>query len=167
MSAISQAYNADTDSADGTDRCKYLTFILGSESFGLDIHYVREIIGMQKITPVPDVPDWVKGVINLRGKVIPVMDVRARFRMSSRAYDDRTCIIVIHVGEWLVGLVVDTVSEVLDIPAADVEPPPAAFGKSQDHFIAGMGKVGNAVRMLLDAEKLLGRVNRPNSGVEF
>lgn len=146
----------DHDSAELQERTKYLTFILGSECYGLDIMYVREIIGMQQFTTVPDVPAYVKGVINLRGKVIPVMDVRLRFRMGERAYDDRTCIIVIHVGDWLVGLVVDTVSEVLDIPQADVEQPPQAFGRNNDHFIAGMGKVGDQVRMLLDAEKLVG-----------
>ena len=135
---------------------KYLTFVLGRVHYGLDIQYVREIIGMQEITVVPDVAPYIKGVINLRGKVIPVMDVRTRFNMPSRRYDERTCIIVIHVGDWLVGLVVDTVSEVLDIGAADIELPPEVFGQRQDHFIAGMGKVGDDVRMLIDAQRLLG-----------
>ncbi len=161
---------ADTfidDPAETTDLHKYLTFVLGTEFYGIDIQFVREIIGMQSITRVPDVPGFIKGVINLRGKVIPVMDVRTRFNMESRAYDDRTCIIVIHVGDWLVGLVVDTVSEVLDIPEADIEPPPEAFGHRQDHFIAGMGKVGNEVRMLLDAQKLLGRAASAANQIEF
>lgn len=142
--------------SESPDLHKYLTFVLGSEVYGIDIQFVREIIGMQSITRVPDVPHYIKGVINLRGKVIPVMDVRRRFGMDDRPYDERTCIIVIHVGSWLVGLVVDTVSEVLDIPAADIEPPPDAFGQRQEHFIAGLGKVGDQVRMLLDAQKLLG-----------
>jgi purine-binding chemotaxis protein CheW len=144
------------ESSESPDLHKYLTFVLGSEVYGIDIQFVREIIGMQSITRVPDVPHYIKGVINLRGKVIPVMDVRRRFGMDDRPYDERTCIIVIHVGSWLVGLVVDTVSEVLDIPAADIEPPPDAFGQRQEHFIAGLGKVGDQVRMLLDAQKLLG-----------
>ncbi|MFM2246183.1 MAG: hypothetical protein RL071_2257 [Pseudomonadota bacterium] len=164
MPTIAHAHAASFSEADELqERTKYLTFILGSESYGLDIMYVREIIGMQQVTTVPDVPAFVKGVINLRGKVIPVMDVRLRFRMEPRAYDDRTCIIVIHVGDWLVGLVVDTVSEVLDIPQGDVEAPPHAFGRNNDHFIAGMGKVGDQVRMLLDAEKLVGAPPRSAS----
>ncbi len=147
--------NRGMDETEPSKLHKYLTFVLGSVYYGLDIQFVREIIGMQDITLVPDVASYIKGVINLRGKVIPVMDVRTRFKMPSRPYDERTCIIVIHVGDWLVGLVVDTVCEVLDIPEADIEPPPEAFGHRQDHFIAGMGKVGDDVRMLLDARKLL------------
>ena len=147
---------------------QYLTFVLGSVYYGLDIQHVREIIGMQEVTVVPDVPHFIRGVINLRGKVIPVMDVRLRFRMDSRPYDERTCIVVIHVGDWLVGLVVDTVSEVLDIPKREIEPPPEVFGfgNRQEHFIAGMGKVGEEVRMLIDARKLLGCADTPASCVE-
>ena len=157
MSSVSPA-EQPLEELESSDLNKYLTFVLGSVYYGLDIQFVREIIGMQEITVVPDVPNFIKGVINLRGKVIPVMDVRRRFNMESRPYDERTCIVVIHVGDWLVGLVVDTVSEVLDIPGGDIEPPPEAFGfgQRQDHFIAGMGKVGDHVRMLIDAQKLLG-----------
>ena len=162
------AMDQNIDELESSELHKYLTFVLGSVYYGLDIQYVREIIGMQEITVVPDVPEFIKGVINLRGKVIPVMDVRRRFNMESRPYDDRTCIIVIHVDDWLVGLVVDTVSEVLDIPQGEIEPPPEAFGfgQRQDHFIAGMGKVGDEVRMLIDAQKLLGHQSPPSSGFE-
>ena len=135
---------------------KFLTFILGTETYALDIRHVREIIGMQNITTMPDVPLYIKGVINLRGKVIPVMDVRARFRLPARDYDDRTCIIVIHVQEWSVGLVVDTVSEVLDIPPQQIEPPPRTGGSTNARFLEGMGKVGDQVRLVLNAERLLG-----------
>ncbi len=137
---------------------KFLTFVIGDEIYGLDIRHVREIIGMQKITTVPEVPAFVKGVINLRGKVIPVMDVRARFHLSERAYDDRTCIIVIHVQEWTVGLVVDTVSEVLDIPTESIEPAPKIGGAGTTRYLDGLGKVGDQVRLLLNAEQLLGSV---------
>lgn len=135
---------------------KFLTFVLGAETYALDIRHVREIIGMQKITTVPDVPSYIKGVINLRGKVIPVMDVRVRFRLPVRDYDDRTCIIVIHVREWSVGLVVDRVSEVLDIPPQQIEPPPRVGGATSARFLEGMGKVGDQVRLVLNAEELLG-----------
>lgn len=167
---MSDVYAMDSiaDDLESSELNKYLTFVLGSVYYGLDIQHVREIIGMQQVTVVPDVPPFIKGVINLRGKVIPVMDVRRRFHMESRPYDERTCIVVIHVGDWLVGLVVDTVSEVLDIPRGDIEPPPEAFGfgQRQDHFIAGMGKVGDDVRMLIDARKLLGCTTAPNPTAE-
>lgn len=167
---MSDVYAMDSvaDDLESSELNKYLTFVLGSVYYGLDIQHVREIIGMQQVTVVPDVPPFIKGVINLRGKVIPVMDVRRRFHMESRPYDERTCIVVIHVGDWLVGLVVDTVSEVLDIPRGDIEPPPEAFGfgQRQDHFIAGMGKVGDDVRMLIDARKLLGCTTAPVAAAE-
>ncbi len=142
---------------------KFLTFELGDETYGIDISYVRELVGMQSITYVPDVPDYVRGVINLRGKVIPIMDVRVRFLIEEREYDERTCIIVINVKEWWVGLVVDTVSEVLDIPQTQIEPPPA-IGTSADVFIKGMGMVGDQVRLLLDANKLLGDPEQLQAG---
>jgi purine-binding chemotaxis protein CheW len=150
--AQAEAYNED----ELIPQSKYLTFELGDEAYGIDIRFVREIIGMQRITVVPDVPHYVKGVINLRGKVIPIMDVRDRFGLMSRDYDDRTCIIVIKVGDWTVGLVVDTVSEVLDIPEEMIEPPPRVISSSGEHFIAGLGKVEDQVRLLLDANQLLG-----------
>lgn len=142
------------DDLEPTHDAKFLTFLLGGDSYGLDIRHVTEIIGMHAITRVPDVPSYVRGIINLRGKVIPVMDVRARFGMADREYDARTCIIVIHVSETEIGLVVDTVSEVLDIPEADIEPPPS-IGRVSGGFMRGVGKVGEHVKLLLDANKLL------------
>ncbi len=141
---------------------KYLTFVLGAETYGLDIQYVREIIGILPITPLPDVPSWIKGVINLRGKVIPIMDVRARFLLEERPYGGRTCIIVVNVDDWWVGLVVDTVSEVLDIPVGQIEPPPRVTHRSRDHFIQGLGKVDDHVRLLLDAPRLVGADDLPS-----
>src|SRR3990172_5823963 len=99
----------DEDTQEG----KYLTFTMGKEEYGIEIHNVTEIIGIQSITDLPDTPDFVKGVINLRGKVIPVLDVRLRFKMEEKAYNDRTCIIVVNIRNMSVGLIVDTVSEVL------------------------------------------------------
>ena len=138
-----------------TQAGKYLTFQIGKESYGLKIKYVTEIIGIQRITPVPDVPVFVKGLVNLRGRVVPVMDVRLRFRQPPRDYDDRTCIIVIHIDESDVGLVVDIVSEVLSIPDGDIEPPPRMGGGSITSFMSGLAKVGDEVKILLDAKKLL------------
>lgn len=142
---------------DGVDEdgSKYLTFTIGTVCYGLDIRTVTEIIGLQGITPVPDVPEYVRGVINLRGKVIPVMDVRARFHLETQAYHDRTCIIVIEVRGASVGLVVDAVSEVLSIPDEDIEPPPAVGFGPDNRFISGLGKVGEEVKLLLNAGILI------------
>jgi purine-binding chemotaxis protein CheW len=134
---------------------KYLTFHLGNEDYGLDIRYVIEIVGIQKITEVPDMPGFVKGVINLRGQVIPVMDVRTRFKMEPRDYDDRTCVIVVRINETSIGLVVDTVNEVADIPEKNVSPPPQVSKGSGSRFIKGMGKIGDDVKILLNVDKLL------------
>jgi len=138
-----------------TQKDKYLTFHLAGEDYGIEIRYVIEIIGIQKITEVPDMPVFIRGVINLRGKVIPVMDVRARFKLPDRDYDDRTCIIVVDVDGTEVGLVVDEVSEVADIPEANVEPPPKTGKKGGSRYIRGMGKINKAVKILLDVHRLL------------
>ena len=114
----------DDEDGEDTQEDKYLTFVIGKEDFGIEIRYVTEIIGIQGITEVPDMPHYVKGVINLRGKVIPVMDVRLRFGVDERPYDDRTCIIVININDQPVGLIVDRVLEVLDIQKSEIEPPP-------------------------------------------
>ncbi|MDH3392416.1 MAG: chemotaxis protein CheW [Desulfobulbaceae bacterium] len=138
-----------------TQKDKYLTFHLAGEDYGLDIAFVTEIIGIQKITEVPDMPDFVKGVINLRGKVIPVMDVRLRFNLQERDYDERTCIVVVDINETAVGLVVDQVNEVADIPEKDVEPPPRSTKGATSRYLKGMGKVNEEVRILLNVDKLL------------
>ena len=146
------------DADEGAPRSQmFLTFMLGGESYGLAITAVTEIIGFQQITPVPDVPHYVRGIINLRGKVIPVMDVRARFGMDGRDYDARTCIIVVQIRDASVGLIVDTVSEVVDIELSQIEAPPSmgsAAGGGQG-FMMGVGKVEDEVKLLLDAGRLL------------
>ncbi len=138
-----------------TQKGKFLTFHLGREDYGIEIRHVTEIIGIQKITEVPDLPDYVRGVINLRGKVIPVMDVRTRFCMPPRDYDERTCIIVVNIDDQSVGLVVDQVNEVSDIPEAQIEPPPRTRNP-QGSYIQGMGKLDAEVKILIDVQKLLG-----------
>lgn len=139
-----------------TQKGRYLTFLIGSESYGIEIWYVTEIIGLQPITEVPEPPEYIKGIINLRGKIIPVMDVRMRFKKQFKDYYDRTCVIVIDIGDIPMGLIVDSVSEVLSIPEEDIVDPPEV-SKHGNQFIKGIGKVGNQVKLILDCEKLLSK----------
>jgi len=138
-----------------TQKDKFLTFSLKKEFYGVEICYVTEIIGIQPITEVPELPAYIKGIINLRGKIIPVMDVRLRFNKEPIEYNDRTCVIVVDVKDISIGLIVDAVSEVLDISANDIVAPPEVNVSSHHRFIKGIGKVGNDVKLLLDCEKLL------------
>jgi len=138
---------------------KYLTFALAQEEYGLEILKVREIIGYMDITAVPQTPHHVKGVINLRGQVIPVVDLRAKFGMDTTDVTEETCIIVVEIIQgnrnFQTGIVVDHVQEVLDIAGADIEEAPQ-FGTSVDtDFILGMGKIGDSVKILLDIDKVL------------
>ena len=141
----------DTDL--GTHGGKYLTFSLSDEEYGLEILKVREIIGIMDITVVPQTPPHVKGVINLRGKVIPVVDLRLKFGMPEAEYTDATCVIVVDVG-MLAGIIVDTVQEVLDIDASQIDPPPPLGAAVDTTFLLGMGKVRDSVKILLDINKV-------------
>ncbi len=138
---------------------KYLTFRLGPEEYGLEILQVREIIGLMDITMVPRTPEWVRGVINLRGKVIPVVDLRLKFAMEPTPDTNQTCIIVVEVAHGddtlQMGVVVDEVSEVRDISADMIDATPAFGSSVETEFILGMGKVGSAVVMLLDINRVL------------
>jgi purine-binding chemotaxis protein CheW len=140
---------------------KYLTFQLGREVFGIEILKVQEIIGIMNVTKVPRTPDFVRGVINLRGKVIPVVDLRLKFGLEARADTDRTCIIVVQLnvaaGLIIMGLIVDEVSEVLNIPGAQIEGAPSFGARVDTEFILGMGKVSQKVVMLLDVDKVLSK----------
>jgi purine-binding chemotaxis protein CheW len=133
---------------------KYLTFSLANEEYGLEILKVREIIGIMDITAVPQMPPYVKGVINLRGKVIPVIDLRLKFGLEPAEYTDQTCIVVVDVGT-LTGIIVDTVQEVLDIDSSQIDPPPPLGGSIDTSFVLGMGKVKDDVKILLDIDKVL------------
>lgn len=142
---------------------KYLTFALGSEEYGLEILKVREIIGYVEVTRIPQTPGYVQGVINLRGQVIPVVDLRAKFGMESVERTEATCIIVVEISRAddaiSTGVVVDRVQEVLDIAGEQIEDPPS-FGSSVDtDFILGMGKIGESVKILLDIDKVLGEAD--------
>lgn len=135
---------------------KYLLCKLGEEEYGIDIAYVQSIEELQKIVLVPDMPDYVKGVINLRGGIIPVVDLRLKFGMEAREYDDRTCIVITRINETDIGLVVDTVSEVHDISDANIDPPPSFKGRGdQEQYISGLGKIGDEVKILLDVRNLI------------
>ena len=138
---------------------KFLTFELGEESYAIPILKIKEIIGMMAITEVPRLPDFIKGVINLRGKIIPVIDLRLKFGLQERQYDERTSIIVMELATEnstkTSGMVVDTVQEVLDIEESDIEPPPHYGADVDQEFLTGMGKVGDNVIMLLNADKIL------------
>ena len=142
-----------------TQQDKYVTFKSGNEFFALKIEYVNEIIVFQEITEIPESEDFIKGLINLRGKIIPVIDVRVRFKQEPMEYNDRTCIIVINVKDMVVGLIVEKVAEVVEIRQEDILPPPSATigheEKTQNKYVYGIGKVGEEVKLLLDPDKLL------------
>ncbi len=152
--AIQGDYEDQTDHQDSMSGM-YLTFELAGEGYGLEIRHVIEIIGIQPVTCVPDMPHHVIGVLNLRGKVIPIIDVRLRFHLEAREYDDRTCIVVVDVADMSVGLVVDKVNEVVDIPQQNIEPPPLSRNRN-NNYIKGLGKMDQKVNILLDINDLLG-----------
>jgi len=132
-----------------------VTFSIGEEEFGVDILKVQEIIRTMEITRVPKAPDFVEGVINLRGNVIPIIDLRKRFGLETRAHDKHTRIIVIEINNMIVGFVVDSVSEVLRIPANTVEPPPPVVAGLESEYISGVGKLEDRLLILLDLDRLL------------
>ena len=138
---------------------KYLTFSLAGEEYGIGILKVKEIIGMMTITVVPQTPSYVKGVINLRGKVIPVVDLRLKFGMEANDYTERTCIIVVEItgatGKILTGIIVDSVSEVLNIKGGDIEDTPSFGSKLNMDYILGMAKTGGRVKILLEIDNVL------------
>ncbi|PKK88308.1 MAG: chemotaxis protein CheW [Candidatus Wallbacteria bacterium HGW-Wallbacteria-1] len=147
-------YITDEDDEDSM-KDRFLTFSVGKEIYALEILYVLEIIGIQTITEVPDLPQYVKGVINLRGNVIPVMDVRLRFNLSAMEYHERTCIVVVDVEGVSVGLIVDSVAEVIHIPEEQQAAPPDLRKEKTSSFIKGMGKMKERVILLLDVNRLL------------
>ena len=149
------------DDDDELQENKYLMCLLGDETYGINISYVTDIIELQKITAVPDMPDYVKGVINLRGQVIPIIDLRARFKMEPREYDDRTVITVVHIHDALIGFIIDTATEVQEIPEKNIDPPPVFQGsalkgkEAQKRYVAGLGKIDSQVIILLAMEALV------------
>lgn len=137
-----------------TQKDRYLIFLLGNEFYGVEIRYVTEIIGLQAITEIPELPEYIRGIINLRGKIVPVMDVRLRFKKEALEYNDRTCVIVVEVGDISMGLIVDQVAEVLTIPEEEIVDPPQV-NRGSSRYIRKIGKAGSSVKLLLDCERLL------------
>jgi purine-binding chemotaxis protein CheW len=138
---------------------KYLTVVLANEAYGIAVTKVREIIRLQKITPVPQMPEFVKGVINLRGRVIPVIDLRVKFGLPAE-FAERTCIVVVQVklvgdGTVHMGLIVDSVEEVVNLPAEDIEPTPDFGARLDTSYLLGMAKVKGAVKTLLDIDRVI------------
>jgi len=151
---MDQAVHAMTDKEG-----KYLTFSLAGEEYGIGILKVKEIIGIMPITIVPQTPKYIKGVVNLRGKVIPVIDLRLKFSITAAEFTERTCIIVVEISAAgrtiLMGIVVDSVSEVLNIKAADIEATPSFGTRLNTEYILGMAKTGGTIKILLDIDKIL------------
>lgn len=143
---------------DTITRYEFMTFQMGKEFFGISIEYVDEIVAMQPITLIPETPDYVKGLINLRGKIIPVIDVRMKFGMEPTTYTDRTCVIVIHAGTTMVGLIVEKITEVHDVTDQDLLPLPKTHDHwefQEDEYIYSLAKAGDKVILLLQLERLL------------
>ncbi|GAE88422.1 chemotaxis protein CheW [Acetivibrio straminisolvens] len=138
-----------------TQKDKYLTFLLGNEEYGVGINYVTEIVGIQKIVEVPEMQRHIKGVINLRGKVIPVIDVRLMLGLEEKEYNDRTCTVVLNIRGVSVGLIVDAVAEVLQISEENIVPPPEINGERKQKYINGIGKTESGIKLLVDCERLL------------
>ncbi len=138
---------------------KYLTFVLGSEEYGIPIKKVKEIIGMMGITNIPKTPEFVRGVINLRGKIIPILDLRLKFGLEEIEYTQRTCIIVVETSssdiQKQMGIAVDSVSEVVNIQKGEIEPPPECGTQASIEFLTGLGKVKGKVLLLLDIDRVL------------
>lgn len=134
---------------------KYLTFMLGKESYGLEILKVREIIGMIDITPLPQTPNFVKGVVNLRGKVIPVVDLRTKFGLEDKGITNETCMIIVDLGQKHMALIVDSVHEVVDIPKGSIEKTPSFGVQVKLDFVKGIGKLASGVVILLDIDRVL------------
>ncbi len=138
-----------------TQKGKYLTFTIDNEEYGIEIYYVIEIISMQNIMKVPHTPEYIKGIINLRGAVIPVLEVRSRFKKPPAVYDDLTCIIVTEYEDITIGLIVDNVKDVANIKWDDIQPPPSVKTGYHNKYISRIGKTESGVKLLLALDKLL------------
>ncbi len=151
MSGISNTEEVIEEAQKG----RFLAFLIGNEAYGIEIKYVTEIIGIQNITEMPEMPDYIKGIINLRGRIIPLIDVRLRFSKAPRDYDDRTCVIVVGVDGFSYGLIVDSVYEVLSIPDEETSPLPEINTTSGSRYVKLIGKTASGIVLIVDCERLL------------
>ena len=149
---------AGEEQNEDTLRGRFITFAVDRETYGIEIRYVTEIVGIQPINTLPETPEHIKGIINLRGKIIPVVDMRIKFKKEPLAYNDRTCIIVIDTGDIFAGLIVDEVAEVIAIEDENISPPPKNGTGADCRYLSGIGKVGSEVKLLLDCEKLFNHI---------
>lgn len=140
---------------DDSQQDLYLTFSVGNEDYGIDIAYTDEIIGIQKITAVPNLKSYIKGIINLRGQIVPVIDIRSRFGLTEAEYDEKTCIIVVFINNDSIGLIVDEVADVMKIQDEQIAPPPQTNKGTKSKYIRGIGKIEKNVVIILDIHKLL------------
>ena len=152
---MNQNAASDTLTELATDGCQFLTFMLQEEQFGIDILRVQEIKGFTRVTHIPNMPDYIKGAMNLRGTVVPIVDLRTKFAMPEAEYNQFTVIIVVNVGTKILGLVVDAVSDVLNVNEEDIDATPDLGGAIDTSFITGMAKAGEQLITLLDIERLL------------
>jgi purine-binding chemotaxis protein CheW len=152
---MAESYNESAILEEDTQSGRFLSFSLEDEMYGIEIKNVTEIIGMQPINKIPEVPDYVKGIINLRGKIIPLIDMRLKFGMQPIEYNDRTCIVVININEVSIGLIVDNVDEVITIDGENISQPPSNKIGYDNKYIKGIGKVSDKVLLLLESSKIL------------
>ncbi len=138
-----------------TQKDRFLSFRIDKEDYAIEIKHVIEIIGIQRITKVPNIKDFIKGIINLRGNIIPVVDVRTRFKLQPIPYNDRTCIVVVKLINTAIGLIVDEVQEVVNMPEDKIAPPPQTNKGTHSRFISGIGKVGKVVKIILNINRLI------------
>lgn len=142
------------DFGEDTQKGKFLTFGVDKEVYGIEICAVTEIISLQEITEIPEVPDYIKGIINLRGRIIPVMDIRLRFKKAFRVYNERTCVVIVEVRDLAIGLIVDEVAEVIFIDDQHIVSKPE-MKSVQNNYIKNIGKVDEKIKLILDCEKLI------------
>lgn len=154
MAGILNRFTSEEEEVDLQSN-KYLTFLIEKQYYAFPIRDVIEIIEVQEITPVPEFPDYAKGIINLRGRIIPIIDVRLRFHKKEEVYNERTCIIVVNISGLDIGFIVDTVDEVLDIEDENISAAPKISTDRSTKYITGVGKVENRIVLLLDANKML------------
>lgn len=155
MGEILKEFSVDSEDA---MKGRFLTFLIGNETYGIAIKNVVEIIGIQPITEMPEMPDYIKGIIHLRGSIIPAMDIRLRFKKPEADYTERTCVIVVRIGNVSTGLIVDCVSEVIAIPEEEISAAPEMKSGDRRGYVKNIGIIKNHIILLLDCEKLLNEI---------